>query len=98
MRRARLRDQRVLAQVAGRAVVADPAVACDETVDRVVLADELAQLPDQARLVMMLAFTSDLTHAQIAAAVRLPPGTVKGHIRRSLLRLRSRLEADRGAH
>ncbi len=98
VRRARLRDQRVLAQVAGRAAVADTEIASDGVVDRVVLADELARLPDPARQVMTLAFGSDLTHEQVAAALELPLGTVKSHIRRSLQRLRSRLEADRAAH
>jgi RNA polymerase sigma factor (sigma-70 family) len=92
--RDRQRDSRVLLQVAGGAAVTAPEAPSDRVVDRIVLADELAQLPEPQRLVMVLAFYSDLTHEQIARVLGLPLGTVKSHIRRSLQRLRSRLEAD----
>ena len=92
--RARQRDSRVLLQVAGGAAVTAPEAPSDRVVDKIVLADELAQLPESQRLVMVLAFYSDLTHEQIARVLGLPLGTVKSHTRRGLLRLRSRLEAN----
>lgn len=91
--RDRQREGRVL-QIAGGAAMTAPEAPSDRVVDRIVLADELAQLPESQRLVMVLAFYSDLTHEQIARVLGLPLGTVKSHIRRGLARLRSRLEAD----
>ena len=64
--RNRQRENRVLSQVAGGAAVRAPDAPPDQVVDRIVLADELAQLPEAQRLVMVLAFYSDLTHEQVA--------------------------------
>jgi RNA polymerase sigma factor (sigma-70 family) len=95
--RDRDRDQRMLLTMASSVTVAPAQAPADVLVDRVLLADELARLPDAQRLVMALAFYSDLTHEQIADTLRMPLGTVKSHIRRGLARLRSRLEADGAA-
>lgn len=93
---ARTRERQLAAQAA--AVAPDEAAPSAEIdlADRLLIADEIAQLDPIPRTVVHLAFYDDLTHTQIAERLDMPVGTVKSHIRRSLSRLRKRLEVSHG--
>ena len=93
--RQRRQSEAVAADVASRSGSHDDVDT--RVADRVLLLGELDRLGQPQRGIIELAFFEDLTHAQIAARTGIPLGTVKSHIRRTLERLRTRLEVDGAA-
>jgi RNA polymerase sigma-70 factor (ECF subfamily) len=94
----RQRDERARVAALGVVEAAPASTAFDpHAEDRVVLLDELARIGEPQRGIMELAFFHDMTHEQISQHTGLPLGTVKSHIRRTLVRLRTRLEVDGAA-
>lgn len=63
-----------------------------DVAESILVQSELERLEPDAQKVVRLAFFDDLTHDQIAHRLDMPLGTVKSHIRRSLTRMRDRLE------
>jgi RNA polymerase sigma factor (sigma-70 family) len=94
---ARLERQRRTTEAVAVEAPAPPAAVDAVVADRVLLLGELDQIGQPQRGIIEMAFFEDLTHVQIATRTGLPLGTVKSHIRRTLERLRARLEVDGAA-
>jgi RNA polymerase sigma-70 factor, ECF subfamily len=70
---------------------ADAAIASDQSQ---AIAEALAELPEEQREVVVLAYVNGLTQDQISERLHLPLGTVKGRARLALDRLRTTLDPE----
>lgn len=90
--RARGREMRVAGAVEAQEAIRVQPGPADLTLDRLVLAAEIQQLPHPRGTILRLAFWEGHTYSQIAERLDLPLGTVKSHARRALIQLRTRLQ------
>jgi len=67
----------------------DPADLAAEQDEAQRVAEAMAELPEEQLAVLRLAYFDGLSHAEIAALIDIPLGTVKGRVRLALKRLRS---------
>ncbi len=82
----------------GAAPDPDPERAAESADVRAAITSALAAMPEDERVVVVLAYREGLTQTEIAERLDWPLGTVKTRTRRALARLRAALEAgDVGA-
>jgi RNA polymerase sigma-70 factor (ECF subfamily) len=89
--RARGRDLRLVQAVTNSTDVQVQSAGLSTLIDRLVLTEEIRQLPHPRGTILQLAFWEGRSYPQIAEQLDLPLGTVKSHARRGLLHLRTRL-------
>jgi RNA polymerase sigma-70 factor (ECF subfamily) len=69
-----------------------------DAVDRLDLARAMAALPIDQRAAVSLCLAADFSHAEAAAALNLPLGTVKSHVSRGRAKLLDVLSREGGEH
>jgi len=85
------KDARYVAEIGTEEIA--PAVDTPGLVD---LDEALKSLNETERLCVSLCHGAGLSHPEIAAAMNLPLGTVKSHVKRGLDKLRARLQPETG--
>jgi RNA polymerase sigma-70 factor (ECF subfamily) len=89
---ARMRSSRNAEVVAARLAREGGAVEYDDLSVQLMLAHELDRLGEPRASVLRMVLIDDRPQDEIAARLDLPIGTVKSHVRRGLIHLRSQLE------
>lgn len=92
VRTQRFRSQRNAAAVAAQTVPDSLDPPQDDLAGELLVAHELEHLGEPRGTVVRMAVIEDRPHEEISRLLELPLGTVKSHVRRGLLQLRSRLK------
>lgn len=92
VRAQRFRSQRNAAAVAAQTVPDSVDPPQDDLAGELLVAHELEHLGEPRGTVVRMAVIEDRPHEEISRLLELPLGTVKSHVRRGLLQLRSRLK------
>ena len=79
-------------QIQCEASVDDGELNCQTAEERTAILNLIAELPELQMNILYLAFFLDHSHQEVADTLNLPLGTVKSHIRRTLKKLRQRME------
>ena len=85
-----------LLEDAGDETDAAPQAGEGGAVARIDLDDAMKSLSPAERVCVSLCYGAGLSHAEAAAALNTPLGTVKSHVKRGLDKLRARLAPDGG--
>jgi RNA polymerase sigma-70 factor (ECF subfamily) len=93
-RRTRTRVRAVLAQEPAETAASRPDDVLDLFQRGHAVRSALAALTPLRRQIIGLAYFRGLSHQEIAAELAMPLGTIKSNLRRTLMELRDRLEAD----
>lgn len=86
-----LNDTSILAGVA----IGDPEEEAEISIQREIIRGAVAELPEDQRQAVILAYFRGYTHRQIAEILRQPLGTIKTRIRLAMQKLRETLEGER---
>jgi RNA polymerase sigma-70 factor (ECF subfamily) len=92
VRAQRYRSRRNVAAVAATLEADPPTPPQEDLAGRLLVAHELETLGEPRATVVRMAVIEDRPQDEIARALDMPLGTVKSHVRRGLLKLRTRLE------
>lgn len=86
------RDRRINAAYAAESLSNVDATSMEASVDSAPLNKAIAELPPQQRAAIALHYKEDLSIAEIAAVLEVPPGTVKTRLMHARRKLRAALE------